>query len=160
MTEPDRHLKPEPERTVHKLNHIEHSHLAERLIESVGGLAAAARIAQLGATSLSNYQNPNAKETMPARVISALQYAGRTKIYSDAISAEVDQDALVAADPMHHACGLVKEAAEALGAIERAMADGVISAADFTACERELADVEERLAVIRSGLRGKLKVVG
>lgn len=145
---------------MHKLNHIEHSHLAERLIESVGGLAAAARIVDLSPTSLSNYQNPNAGSTMPARVISALQYAARTTIYSDAISGEVDQPAVVAADPMHHACGLVREAADALGAIERAMADGVISAIDFAACERELAEVEERLGVIRSGLRGKLKVVG
>ncbi len=144
---------------MHKLNHIEHCHLAERLIEAVGGLAAAARISGLGPTSLSNYQNPNEAATMPARVISALQHAARTTLYSDAITAEAGTPAVVVADAMHHGCGLVREAAEALGAIERAMSDGVISASDFAACQRELIDVRERVDVILGALRGKLTVV-
>ena len=144
---------------MNKLNHIEHCHYASRLIEAVGGLKPASRITGLGPTSLSNYQNPGKSETMPGHVISALQLAARTTIYSDAMSAEVADEGLVAADPMHHACGLVKEAAEALGAVERAMADGAVSPRDFAECDKELADVEERIAVLRAGLRGKLRAV-
>lgn len=144
---------------MHTLNHIEHSALARRLIESVGGLDAAATIAGVGKTVLSTYQTAHRPETMPARTISALQVAAGTTLYSDAMVAEVEQPTNVSADPMHHACGLIKEAAEALAAIERAMADGIISPTDFAACEKELSDVEERLGVIRDGLRGKLRVV-
>lgn len=139
-----------------KLNHIEHSNLARRLIDAVGGLESAARICETGKTVLSNYQNPFKPETMPGKVISALQVAGGTTLYSDAQRGEVDVLEFAVADPMHHACGLVKEAADALGAVERAMSDGVVSPADFTNCDRELADLEERIAVLRAGLRQKL----
>lgn len=139
-----------------KLNHIEHSNLARRLIETVGDLESAARICDLSKTALSTYQNPFKPETMPAKVISLLQVAGGTSLYSDAQRGEIDQLEIAVADPMHHACGLVKEAAEALGAIERAMADGVVSQADFTSCDRELADLEARIPIIRAGLREKL----
>ena len=141
---------------MHKLNHIEHSHLASRLIEAVGGLAPAARITGLSTTSLSNYQNPSAVATMPARVISELQVAARATIYSDAMTGEVGQPEAVVADPMLHACGLVKEAADVLGAVQSSLADGAVSAADFATCDRELADLEERVSVLRAGLRGKL----
>lgn len=139
-----------------KLNHIEHSNLARRLIDVVGGLESAARICETGKTVLSNYQNPFKPETMPGKVISALQVAGGTTLYSDAQRGEVDVLEFAVADPMHHACGLVKEAAEALGAVEAAMSDGVVTMADFSNCDRELADLEERIAVLRAGLRQKL----
>lgn len=141
---------------MNKLNHIEHCALAARLIESVGGLAPAARITDLSATTLSNYQNPAKRETMPAKVISDLQVSARSTIYTDALANEVADFGVVAADPMHHACGLVKEAAEALGAVERAMANGSVSAREFADCDKELADVEERIAVLRAGLRAKM----
>lgn len=141
---------------MHKLNHIEHSHLAGRLIEAVGGLAPASRITGLGQTSLSNYQNPSAPATMPARVISELQIAARVTLYSDALSDEVEQPEAVQADPMLHACGLVKEAADVLGAVQTSLDDGIVSAADFAGCDRALADLEERIAILRAGLRGKL----
>ena len=144
---------------MHTLNHIEHSNLARRLIEIVGGLESAAGIAHLSTTSLSNYQNPFKPETMPGKVISALQVAGGTTIYSDAMRGEVDQPESVIADPMHHACGLVREAADALGAIERAMADGIVTPADFASCDAELAELEARIPIIRAGLRGKLREV-
>lgn len=143
-----------------KLNHIEHAHLAERLIESVGGLARAARIAGLSATSLSTYQNPNEAATMPARVIGALQHAARTTLYSDALTGEVENLGLVVADPLHHACGLMREAADALGVIEAAMSNGEVCVREFADCDRQLSEIEERIDVIRAGLRGKLRVVG
>lgn len=136
-----------------KLNHIEHSNLARRLIDTVGGLESAARICDLSKTQLSNYQNPFKPETMPGKVISALQVAGGTSLYSDAQRGEVDQLEVAVADPLHHACGLVKEAAEALGAIEHAMSDGAVSPADFSRCDAELADLEARIPIIRAGLR-------
>lgn len=139
------------------LNAIEHAHLSRRLIDAVGGLDRAAAICRVSAGVLSTYQNPNKPEcNMPSDVISALQIAGGDALFSKAQLAEVDQADTVAADPMHHACGLVKEAAEALGAVERAMADGAVSARDFAECDRELADVEERIAILRAGLRGKM----
>lgn len=141
---------------MNKLNHIEHCAMAARLIESVGGLGPASRITGLSPTSLSNYQNPGKRETMPAKVISDLQVSARTTLYSDAMAGEVADFGIVAADPMHHACGLVKEAAEALGAIEQAMANGNVSAREFSECDKELADVEERVAVLRAGLRSKM----
>lgn len=144
---------------MHTLNHIEHSNLARRLIDQVGGLPAASRICGLSATVLSNYQNPGESATMPGRVISALQVAAGTTLYSDAMSEEAKPQGVVLADPLHHACGLMKEAAEALGAIEAAVASGDVSAREFSACDLELADIEERIHVIRAGLRGKLRVV-
>ena len=144
---------------MHKLNLIEHAHIAGRLIESVGGLAPAARITGLSATSLSNYQNPGQASTMPARVISELQHAARCTIYSDALSEEVEAPQMVSADPLHHACGLMREAAEALGTIEAAMANGAVCAREFSECDKDLADIVERVNVIRAGLRGKLRVV-
>lgn len=139
------------------LNHIEHSNLARRLIDIVGGLESASRICGVGKTVLSNYQNPFKPETMPGKVMSALQIAGGTTLYSDAQRGEVDQPETVSADPMHHACGLVREAADALGAIERALADGQVSPSDFSTCDRELADLEARIPIIRAGLRGLLR---
>lgn len=140
-----------------KLNHIEHSNLARRLIDTVGGLESAARICETGKTVLSNYQNPFKPETMPGKVISALQVAGGTSLYSDAQRGEVDVLEIASADPMHHACGLVKEAADALGAVERAMSNGVVTLSEFSDCDRELAELEERITVLRAGLRGKLR---
>lgn len=139
------------------LNPIEHAYLARRLIEAVGGLERAAGICRVSAGVLSTYQNPSRPECfMPSDVVSALQIAGGDALFSKAQMAEVDQPDTVIADPMHHACGLVKEAAEALGAVESAMSDGTVSAADFARCDRELADVEERIAILRAGLRGKM----
>lgn len=137
-----------------KLTPLEHANLARRLIENVGGLAKAARLCRVGESDLSLYQNPNRPDrNMPGDVISALQVAGGTTLYSDAQRAEVDAPALVVADPMRHACGLVKEAADVLGAVQAAMADGTVSAVDLTNCDRELADLDERIAILRSGLR-------
>ncbi|CAN7172003.1 hypothetical protein [Brevundimonas sp. LjRoot202] len=140
-----------------KLNHIEHSNLARRLIDTVGGLESAARICEISRTLLSNYQNPYKSETMPGRVISALQIAGGTTLYSDAMGNEVDQPETVIADPMHHTCGLVKETADALSAVEKAVSDGAVSPGEFSECDRELAEIEERVRIIRSGLRGKMR---
>lgn len=141
---------------MNKLNHIEHCALAARLIEIVGGLGPASRITGLSPTCLSNYQNPSKRESMPAKVISDLQVSARTTLYTDALANEVADFGLVSADPMHHACGLVKEAAEALGAVEQAMANGSVSVREFAECDKELADVEERVAVLRAGLRAKM----
>lgn len=140
-----------------KLNHIEHSNLARRLIDTVGGLESAARICETGKTVLSNYQNPFKPETMPGKVISALQVAGGTSLYSDAQRGEIDQLEIAVADPLHHACGLVREVAEVLGAIERALSDGTVSPSDFSNCDRELADIEARIPIIRAGLRDLLR---
>ena len=143
------------------LNAIEHAHLSRRLIEAVGGLDKAASICRVSAGVLSTYQNPNRPEcNMPSDVVSALQIACGDALFSKAQMGEVDQPDTVIDDPLHHACGLVKETAEALGAIEAAMADGQVSAADFARCDNELADLEARIPIIRAGLRGKmLKVV-
>lgn len=139
------------------LNAIEHAYLARRLIDAVGGLERAAGICRVSAGVLSSYQNPSRPECfMPSDVVSALQIAGGDALFSRAQIGEVDQVETVIADPMHHACGLVKEAAEALGAVQAAMSDGSVSPSDFAACDRELADVEERIAILRAGLRGKL----
>ena len=86
--------------------------------------------------------------------ICALQVNGGTTLYSDAQLEEVDAPVNVVADPMHHACGLVKEAADVLGAVQASLADGTVSATDFSNCDRELADLEERIAILRAGLRG------
>jgi len=135
------------------LNHIEHSHLARRLITQVGGLESASAIAGISQGVLSTYQNPNRPETMPGKVISVLQIAAGSSLYSDAQRAEVDQPDAVIADPMRHACAMVKEAAEALATVQGATADGHVSATDFAACDRELADLEEQIGIIRAALR-------
>lgn len=136
------------------LNHIEHSHLARRLIVQVGGLESASAIAGISQGVLSTYQNPNRPETMTGKVISALQIAAGTSLYSDAQRAEVDQPEAVVADPMRHACDLMKEAAEVLAAVQGATSDGQVSATDFATCDRELADLEEQIGIIRKALRG------
>lgn len=138
-----------------RLTPLEHANLARRLIEHVGGLARAAKLVRVGESDLSLYQNPNRPDRiMPADVMSALQVNGGTTLYSDAQLGEVDAPVNVVADPMHHACGLVKEAADVLGAVQASLADGTVSAADFSNCDRELADLEERIMVLRAGLRG------
>lgn len=140
-----------------RLTELEHAALARRLIDDLGGPKRAARHCRVGESDLSLYQNPNRPDRiMPADVISSLQIVAGSTAYSDALSAEVDQPVFVSADPMHHACGLVKEAADTLGAVEMAMADGVVSAKDFADCDRELAELEARIPIIRAGLRGKL----
>lgn len=140
-----------------RLTFLEHAALARRLIDNLGGPKRAARHCRVGESDLSLYQNPNRPDRiMPADVISALQIHGGSTEYSDALSAEVDQPTHVSADPMHHACGLIRDASDALLAIERAVADGVISNAEFTICETELADLEARIPIIRAGLRAKL----
>ncbi|MNT92828.1 hypothetical protein D3C72_2341750 [compost metagenome] len=58
---------------------------------------------------------------------------------------------------MHHACGLVRETADALTAIERALSDGSLSPVEFMACEAELAELEARIPVVRAGLRNAMK---
>ncbi|WP_404415474.1 hypothetical protein [Brevundimonas vesicularis] len=145
-----------------RLTPIEHANLARRLIEAVGGLERASRLCRVNATVLSNYQNPNMPGvSMPADVMSDLQVAAGTALYSDAQAAEVDRPQTMVADPMHHACGLVKEAADVLGAVQTSLSDGNVSAADFSNCDRELADLEERIAILRAGLRGAhLRAVG
>ncbi len=138
-----------------RLSPLEHANLARRLIEHVGGLKKAANLCRVGESDLSLYQNPNRPDRiMPADVISALQGNGGTTLYSDAQRAEVDAPVTIVADPMHHACGLVKEAADVLGAVQVSLSDGTVSAADFSNCDRELADLEERIAILRAGLRG------
>lgn len=138
-----------------RLSPLEHANLCRRLIEHVGGLKKAANLCRVGESDLSLYQNPNRPDRiMPADVISALQVNGGTTLYSDAQRAEVDAPVTVVADPMHHACGLVKEAADVLGAVQVSLSDGTVSAADFSNCDRELADLEERIAILRAGLRG------
>jgi len=138
-----------------RLSPLEHANLARRLIEHVGGLERAAKLVRVGASDLSLYQNPNRPDRiMPGDVISALQVAGGTNLYSAAQMEEVDAPATVQADPMLHACGLVKEAADVLGAVQAAISDGTISASDFSNCDRELAELEERIHVLRCGLRG------
>ncbi len=138
-----------------RLSPLEHANLARRLIEHVGGLKKAANLCRVGESDLSLYQNPNRPDRiMPADVISALQVNGGTTLYSDAQRAEVDAPVTIVADPMHHACGLVKEAADVLGAVQVSLSDGTVSAADFSNCDRELADLEERIAILRAGLRG------
>lgn len=138
-----------------RLTPLEHANLARRLIEHVGGLEKAAKLCRVGVSDLSLYQNPNQPtRIMPADVMSALQVNGGTTLYSDAQLAEVDAPVTVMADPMLHACGLVKEAADVLGAVQVSLSDGTVSAADFSNCDRELADLEERIAILRAGLRG------
>ena len=138
-----------------RLSPLEHANLARRLIEHVGGLERAAKLVRVGASDLSLYQNPNRPDRiMPGDVISALQVAGGTNLYSTAQMEEVDAPATVQADPMLHACGLVKEAADVLGAVQTAIADGNVSATDFSTCDRELAELEERIRILRAGLRG------
>ncbi|RZJ47453.1 MAG: hypothetical protein EON87_01055 [Brevundimonas sp.] len=137
------------------LNAIEHAHLARRLIEAVGGLERAASICRVSQGVLSTYQNPNRPEcNMPSDVVSALQIAGGDAIMSKAQLAEVDEPLTVIADPMLHACGLVKEAADVLGAVQASLADGTVSASDFARCDHELAEIEQRISILRAGLRG------
>lgn len=138
-----------------KLNHIEHANLARRLIENVGGLTKAASLCRVSESVLSTYQNPNLPASnMPGDVISALQVAGGTSLYSDAQRAEVDQPNTVVADPVRHSCAMMKEATEALCAVQTAMADGHVSASDFNTCDKELAELEEQIAIVRAALRG------
>lgn len=140
-----------------RLTFLEHSALARRLIANLGGPKRAARHCRVGESDLSLYQNPNRPDRiMPADVISDLQIVGGTTEYSDALTAEVDEPVNVVADPLHHTCGLVREAADALTAIERAVADGTVSVAEFLTCETELAELEARLPIIRAGLRSRL----
>ena len=137
-----------------KLNHIEHANLSRRLIENVGGLRKAADLCRVSESVLSGYQNPNMPAAnMPADVISALQVAGGTTLYSDAQRAEVDQPLTVIADPLRHSCDMVMEAAEALSHVQAALADGVVSASDFTACDRALADLEAQIEIVRASMR-------
>lgn len=139
------------------LNAIEHAHLSRRLIEAVGGLERAASICRVSAGVLSTYQNPNKPEcNMPSDVISALQIAGGDPLFSRAQLGEVDRSETVIADPMRHGCDMVREAAEAVGAIQAGLSDGIVSAADFAACDKELADLEEQIAIVRAAMRGKL----
>lgn len=141
-----------------RLTFLEHAAHARRLIDNLGGPKRAAKHCRVGESDLSLYQNPNRPDRiMPADVISALQIVGGTTEYSDALSAEVDQPALVSADPLHHACGLVREAADALTVIERALSDGSLSPVEFMACEAELAELEARIPVVRAGLRSAMK---
>lgn len=136
------------------LNAIEHAHLARRLIEAVGGVERAARICRVSAGVLSTYQNPSRPEcNMPSDVISALQIAGGDALFSKAQLGEVDQPDTVIADPMRHACDLVKEAAEACAAVQQAIADGTVSANDFARCDKELADAEQQIGILRASLR-------
>lgn len=138
-----------------RLSPLEHANLARRLIEHVGGLAKAAKLCRVRESDLSLYQNANQPtRIMPADVMSALQVFGGTTLYSEAQMAEVDAPVSMIADPMLHACGLVKEAADVLGAVQASLADGNVSASDFSNCDRELADLEERIAILRAGLRG------
>lgn len=138
-----------------RLTPIEHANLARRLVENVGGLERASRLCRVNATILSNYQNPNMPTVnMPADVISDLQVAGGIAIYSEAQTAEVDQPQTVIADPMLHACGLIRDASDVLAAVQASLADGTVSATDFSNCDRELADLEERVSILRAGLRG------
>lgn len=138
-----------------KLNHIEHANLSRRLIENVGGLGKAAGLCRVSESVLSTYQNPNMPASnMPADVISALQVAGGTTLYSDAQAAEVDKPQTVIADPLRHSCDMVREATEALCHVQSAMSDGVVSASDFTTCDRALADLEEQIAIVRASMRG------
>lgn len=137
------------------LNKIEHAHLARRLIDNVGGLDRAADICRVSAGVLSTYQNPNKPDCfMPSDVVSALQIAAGDPIFSKAQLAEVDAPLTVIADPMRHGCEMIREAAEAVTAIQSAMADGNVSAADFANCDRELAELEEQIAIVRQSLRG------
>jgi phage FluMu protein gp41 len=139
------------------LNAIEHAHLSRRLVEAVGGLERAASICRVSAGVLSTYQNPNKPEcNMPSDVVSALQIAGGDALFSKAQLAEVDQPETVIADPMRHGCDLVKEATEAFGAIHAGLSDGVVSPSDFQACDKELADLEEQIAIVRAAMRGRL----
>jgi hypothetical protein len=138
-----------------RLSALEHAHLSRRLIEHVGGLRKAAELCRVRESDLSLYQNPNRPDrSMPGDVISALQVAGGTTLYSDAQRGEVDAPATVIADPMHHACGLIRDASDVLAAVQESMADGSVSATDFTNCDRELAELEERISILRKGLRG------
>lgn len=141
-----------------RLTFLEHAALARRLIDNLGGPKRAAKHCRVGESDLSLYQNPNRPDRiMPADVISALQIVGGTTEYSDALSAEVDQPVHVSADPLHHACGLVREASDALTAIERASSDGVISPSEFVACETELAELAARIPVVLAGLRSRMQ---
>lgn len=138
-----------------KLTPIEHANNARRLIENVGGLAKAARLCRVSEGVLSTYQNPNMPASnMPADVISDLQVAGGTSLYSDALSAEVDAPQTVVADPMRHGCAMMKEATAALVEIHAAMADGVISGNEFQRINAELNDLEEQIAIVRAAVRG------
>lgn len=140
-----------------RLTFLEHAALARRLIDNLGGPKRAAKHCRVGESDLSLYQNPNRPDRcMPADVISALQIVGGSTEYSDALSAEVDQPAVVVADPLHHACGLIREASDALNAIERSVADDVVTPSEFTVCEAELAELEARIPIIRAGLRSKM----
>lgn len=141
-----------------RLTFLEHAALARRLIDNLGGPKRAAKHCRVGESDLSLYQNPNRPDRiMPADVISALQIVSGSTEYSDALSAEVDQPTHVSADPLHQACGLIRDASEALIAVERAVADGLITNVEFAVCETELAELQARIPIVIAGLRARMR---
>ena len=104
----------------------EHARWARALIQECGGIDEASDNCSVGRSSLSNYQNPNVEQSMPAAVICELETYCGVKIYSRAMF-EGGNEAVRARDIRDAASEAIEAAAELHKEVRRATADGVVS---------------------------------
>ena len=121
-----------------------HKAWARQLIAAVGGVEAAGEVAGVSTGNASRWQT--GALVMNAAQMAALQCAGQTSLYSDAVSALVANPSIPAeADPLPHAAHAAREAAALPALIMEAMADGRID-------ERERRLLLDTMAAARAEL--------
>ncbi|MBP7704164.1 MAG: hypothetical protein KA105_02625 [Caulobacter sp.] len=133
------------------LSEREHARLARELVEACGGLDEAVRAAKISKSVLSRYGQPHYAETMPARVIHALELHCGRPIYStamfDCFEAPTADGSL-----KELACDLAEQATGLQALVRKALTDGRLSPRELTdiaAAETEAEDALERLRAAR-----------
>jgi len=120
-----------------------HKAWARQLICAVGGVEAAGAVTGTCAATASRWQT--GALVMNAAHIAALQSAGQTTLYSDALSALVNPLSTNGSDPMPHAAHAAREAAALPALVIAAQSDGRI-------CERERRTLLDTIAAARAEL--------
>lgn len=130
--------------------------LFARLVASCGKQdAAAARlgISRQRISQLCSANPEHAKDIPTWGQVFALESACDRSIVFAELARLSEPTKTPAGDPMSHACGLVKEVADVLAAVQLSMADGATDDAEVERLENELADVDQMVAKLRAAIR-------
>ena len=132
--------------------------LFKKLVRAAGGQDAAAaelEVCRQRVSQLQNTDNPEHAKDVPTygQIWTLERFIGRSVVFAGLADAIEPRPAPANACPMRHGCEMVREVGDAITAVSKAVADGEVTPDEYAACDKELADVEERVAIIRASLR-------
>jgi DNA-binding transcriptional regulator YdaS (Cro superfamily) len=131
--------------------------LFARLVQAAGRQdAAAARLGisrqRIGQLCSANVEH--ARDLPTWAQVWALEVAVERSVVFRALADMIEPSGrATSANPMSHAVGMVKEAADVLAAVESALEDGEVLPAEAEAVENELAQLEAKIAATRAAMR-------